>query len=189
VIVVEKPMDLMSLPDPKRPRDTSVQPHTTTHTLPATHNGSVVTVEIQDSRYEPHTVVNITIKRPDGSDAVKGSLTLGAPTQQVDAELSASSIPTLSSRWMVGLVQYIGARDPEVKKCKMTDNPTPWIVSICFGITVLVFLVCCDHIRRKRIRLREREGDFVRYPDAELAEPDPLPTRSTLNPQGDGLGQ
>ena len=49
---------------------------TTTHTLPKTHNGSVVTVTIDDSRYGDTTVVHVKVERAGRHPTVTGRLTL-----------------------------------------------------------------------------------------------------------------
>jgi len=55
----------------------------TTHTLPATHNGTVVTVTINDSRYHPLTVVDVSIAGRHDAETAAGSVTLMPKATQV----------------------------------------------------------------------------------------------------------
>ena len=55
----------------------------TTHTLPATHNGSIVTVTINDSRYDQTTVVEVSVAGQGITQTATGSVTLTATETQV----------------------------------------------------------------------------------------------------------
>jgi hypothetical protein len=70
----------------------------TVHTLPATYNGSVVTVTIEDNRYDPATNVVVSISRADNKFYGSASVCLGDGAVKVKTKIhdnAASSDGTL----------------------------------------------------------------------------------------------
>ena len=62
----------------------------TVHTLPPTHNGSVVTVTVDDSRYDAETNIEISVARSDGTMLGSGNVTL---TPHADTAASTTDSP------------------------------------------------------------------------------------------------
>ena len=48
----------------------------TTHVLPTTHNGSTVTITIDDSRYDAETQLSVSVVRADGQSVADGTISL-----------------------------------------------------------------------------------------------------------------